>query len=179
MRKMFIILLVIITCFGCQESFSKGEIDEIVFDFKKIGKAPEATEKQEIDKVIKVYFNENDSSLDKGFAIDLEDENVYINPRMGSRGIRTSIEEPVHVSDIDGVLEVLKKYNVQKWKDDYTFESPDSYQDGYGWQLWLQFEDGTVEKHKGSGTKKDKVTPDNFNEFSKELRSFIEGKLKD
>lgn len=195
----FLILFVILlSLFGCQESIkedqnelhdkkhgekSGNEGNDLykvdVFDFAFIKKAPEATEKQDIDKVIKVYFNENDSSIDQGFAIDLEEENVYINPRMGSRGIRTSIEEPVHVGDIDGVLEVLQKHNVQKWKDDYTFESPESYQDGYGWQLWLQFEDGTVEKHKGSGTKKDNVTPDNFNEFSKELRSFIEGKLKD
>lgn len=167
-----------IVCFGCQKSVDKNEMDEETFDFAFIKQAPEATEKHDIKKVIKVYFNENDSSLDKGFAIDLEEKNVYINPRMGSRGIRTSIEKPVNVGDIDGVLEVLEQHNVQNWKDDYTFENPDSYQDGYGWQLWLQFEDGTVEKHKGSGTKKDKITPENFNEFVKELTDFVEGKLQ-
>lgn len=159
MRKPLILFLVMIICFGCQISDKKGnEIDDQIFDFAFIKKAPETTEKRDFNKVIKVYFNENDCSLDKGFAIDLEEETVYINPRMGSRGIRNSVEEPIHVSEIDGVLKVLKKHNVQKWKDDYTFESPDSYQDGYGWQLWLQFEDGTVEKHKGSSTKKEKIT---------------------
>lgn len=139
-----------IICFGCQISDKKGnEIDDQIFDFAFIKKAPETTEKQDFNKVIKVYFNENDGSLDKGFAIDLEEETVYINPRMGSRGIRTSIEESIHVSEIDGVLKVLKKHNVQKWKDDYTFESPDSYQDGYGWQLWLQLKTEQLKSTKG------------------------------
>ena len=88
---------------------------------------------------------------------------------MGSRGVRTSIEQPLEVSQIKGVIDILNKHHIQNWQKDYTFENPDSYQDGYGWQLWLQFKDGTVGKHKGSGTNPDKMTPDNFDDFAKEL----------
>ena len=76
------------------------------------------------------------------------------------------------------MFEILEKYEVQSWKRDYTFEDPETYQDGYSWSLWLQFADGTVEKHSGEGTDAEKLTPDNFQEFAKELRSFVEEKLE-
>jgi len=103
---------------------SAASID--VFDFAFIKKAPEATEKHDLEEVIKVYFNENDSSQNKGFAIDIEEGHVFIDTGMGSRGVCTSI-----------VIDILHKHHIQDWKEDYTFESPDSYQDGYGWQPWL------------------------------------------
>lgn len=156
---------------------SAASID--VFDFAFIKKAPEATESHDLEEVIKVYFNENDSSQDKGFAIDIEEGHVFINTGMGSRGVRTSIEQPLEVSQIKGVIDILHKHHIQDWQEDYTFENPDSYQDGYGWQLWLQFKDGTVEKHKGSGTNPDKVTPDNFDDFAKELHEFMDEKIND
>jgi len=73
--------------------------------------------------------------------------------------------------------EILKKYDVQDWKDDYTTENPDTYEDGYGWQLWLQYEDGTVEKHGGTGTTVEKVTPENFQDFKTELSTFMDEKI--
>src|SRR5690625_6429238 len=115
----FILFITILSLFGCQdfgmedtnqeENEGKDMYQVDIFDFAFIKKAPEATEKHDINNVIKVYFNENDSSLDKGFAIDLEKEHVFINPRMGSRGVRTSIEEPIQVSDITSIIEVDRK----------------------------------------------------------------------
>lgn len=148
-----------------------------IYDFSYIKKAPEAKKKHDLEKVIKIYMNENDSSLNKGFAIDFKESHVYVDTGMGSRGIRTSREEPVNVIDINGVIDILKKYDVQNWKENYTFEDPDSYQDGYSWKLWLQFEDGTVEKHTGSGTDVKKITPDNFSAFRKELTNFVDENL--
>jgi hypothetical protein len=63
---------------------------------------------------------------------------------------------------------------VPSWKRDYTFEDPNSYQDGYSWSLWLQYEDGAVSKHFGEGTSVAEITPENFESFVAELRSFID-----
>ncbi len=73
----------------------------------------------------------------------------------------------------------VEKHDVKSWKGDYTFENPDSYQDGYGWDLWLQYEDGSVEKFKGSGTDIDKLTPEQFDDFVKDVYRFAEEKIGD
>lgn len=54
MSKTFLILFVLIACFGCQDSFNKdeGEIEEKAFDVENIGNSPEAKEKHSIDKVM-------------------------------------------------------------------------------------------------------------------------------
>ena len=168
-----------IVCFGCQKSVDKNgnEMDEAIFTFAFIKKAPEATEKQNIDKVIKVYFNENDSSLDKGFAIDVANNEIYSDPSWTTLSVDT-FDEPMPVNNVQDVLQILEKYNVQDWKKDYTVENPDDYADGFSWRLWLQLVDGTVEKHGGSGTE-DGITPENFDGFAAELEAFVEGKLKD
>lgn len=50
--------------------------------------------------------------------------------------------------------------------------------DGYSWRLRLQFKDGTVEKHSGEGTNVEKLILENFRDFAKGLRSFVEDRLK-
>lgn len=71
----------------------------------------------------------------------------------------------------------MTKHGVQDWNSDYTFEDAESYEDGYSWRLWLQFEDGTVEKHFGKGTSKEKLTPEKFESFAEELYQFQENKV--
>lgn len=149
-----------------------------IFDFRHIDKAPEATEKHSIKEVIKVFFDE--WSIDvpyEAVAIDVQNNEIYINPIISGRGLRAQ-GGIVEINGADQVHEILGKYDVQEWKTDYTFEDPGTYEDGYSWKLWLQFEDGTVEKHSGEGTDVEKLTPDNFREFAKELRSFVEEKRK-
>ena len=52
--------------------------------------------------------------------------------------------------------------------------------DGYGWILWIVENDGTVEVHKGSGTRKSLVTPNTFEEFEKILLDLaIKENMKD
>ena len=176
MRKTFLIFFVIITCLGCQES-KEHKIDEAIFDFENFGRAPEATEKHPINEVIKIFFDEwTFDDLYEPIAIDIKNNEVYVNPSINIRGFRA--DDSFQINDPEKVFEILEKYEVQSWKRDYTFEDPETYQDGYSWSLWLQFEDGTVEKHSGEGTDVEKLTPDNFQEFAKELRSFVEEKLE-
>lgn len=162
---------------GCQDISDKknpdlNEQENINDDFKHIAKAPEAKEKQSIDKVTKVFFDE--STFDKPYeavAIDVENNEVYANPIISRRGLRAQ-DGILQISDADNVLSILEKYNIQSWDKEYTSDDTETYEDGYSWKLWLQYEDGTVEKHKGKGTNVEKVTPYQFDDFSKELSSF-------
>ncbi|MEI3612452.1 hypothetical protein [Pseudogracilibacillus sp. SO30301A] len=159
---------------------AKENVSEIdIFDFENFGRTPEATEKHSIDEVIKIYFSE--WTFDDPFepiAINIETDEIYVNPSLSFVRFST-YDEVVKINQTEQVLEILETYDVQSWKTDYTFEDPDSYEDGYSWRLWLQFADGTVEKYSGEGTNVEKLTPDNFQEFAKELRSFVEEKLKE
>jgi len=201
MKKIFCFLFIFtvsLTVIGCQESAKKhtddatnqkntvnvnggnGEkdMDRIdIYDFAFIKKAPESKEKQPLEKVIKVYFSEWSRS-DTKIAIDVANNDLYINPRMDSLGLRFN-EGTVKINDAENVINIFKKYNLQEWKRDYTFEDPASYRDGYSWSLWLQFENGTVEKHVGQGTDIDEITPKNFHEFAAELNRFVNERLEE
>lgn len=119
----------------------------------------------------------NDSSFSDTIAIDVTNNEIYVDPSWTTLGVDT-FDEPVPVNDVQNVLEILEEYNVQDWKKDYTVENPEDYEDGFSWRLWLQFEDGTVEKHGGSGTE-DGITPENFDGFFTELNEFVSGKLEE
>lgn len=166
-----------------KENIQEGEENNVnkinVFEFKHIDKAPVASEKQPMDKVIKIYFSE--WSIDErpySTAIDIEMNEIYAYPVIGRRGLRAR-EGIVEIEGAEIVKEILEKYDVQSWKSDYTFEDPDSYVDGYSWSLWLQYEDGTVEKHTGEGTDVENLTPEKFRPFVEELTKFVEEKLSD
>lgn len=63
---------------------------------------------------------------------------------------------------------------------DYTLDDSFSFTDKYSWGLWIQFEDGTVEEHKGSGPpKQDEIIPENFTDFAEELKEFVKTKVED
>ncbi|MEN2769079.1 hypothetical protein [Ornithinibacillus xuwenensis] len=188
MRNILIYSFVFITCLflvACQSSDDKAEPDSSenamnqvdIFDFKYIQQAQEATEKHAIDEVIKVFFDESSNDQPyKAVAIDVENNEIYRNPIISRRGLRaqdgvTTVENSHEVQDI------LKKYAVQDWKSDYTFEDAESYEDGYSWRLWLQFEDGTVEKYAGKGTDKEKLTPEKFDDFAQALYQFQKDKI--
>ena len=143
--------------------------DVDVYDFENIGKAPETTESQDVKNTIKVFFSESTfDDSDEPIALNLKDSEIYINPSLSLHGF-SSYDESMELNNAEEVLDILRSYDVQSWKKDYTFEDSDTYEDGYIWRLWLQYEDGTVEKHKGKGTDRDKITPDNFDDFVKDL----------
>ncbi|UTR15529.1 hypothetical protein MM221_02770 [Salipaludibacillus sp. LMS25] len=191
MNKKVSYFLLIVSCLvipGCEETnepkifekFDEGKLSQVdIFDFENLGKAPEATEKQPINKVIKVFFDE--WSFDAPYepiAINIKSNEIYVNPSLSLHSF-SSYEETIHISEAETVLDILEKYNVQEWERNYTFEDPDTYEDGYSWSLLLQFEDGTVEKHSGTGTDSDDITPDNFDDFAKELNDFVNERLDD
>lgn len=148
-----------------------------IFDFKNIDKAPETTKPHDIQEVIKVFFDE--SSIDEPYqavAIDIKNNTIYVDPIMNIDGFEAR-GGSVQISDAEKVIDILTKYEVQSWKSDYTLQDSTTYEDGFSWKLWLQYEDGTVEKHRGQGTGSE-ILPNNFDDFAAELYQFVEERLQ-
>lgn len=143
-----------------------------IYDFYYINRAPAATIIHPLDELIKIYFST------KSVAIDVGNNELYEKPRFATNGV-TIFEEPLLFNDKEGLIEILDKYRVQEWKEDYTTEEPTTYEDGYGWMMLLQFEDGTVERYQGSGPYKEEVIPNNFDDFANEVEVFKKEKVKD
>ncbi|WP_106496546.1 hypothetical protein [Lentibacillus sp. Marseille-P4043] len=201
MKRIFYFLVIFTVCLtviGCQTSTKKNGDDDAdsqkikdevndgnrgkdmngidIYEFAFIGKAPEAKEKHSLRKVIKVYFSDGSISEMNEVAIDVASKEIYKNPSMRNRGLRFN-NGTIKFYEAEQVMEILEKHEVQKWKRNYTFEDPTSYQDGYSCSLWLQYEDGTVQKYRGEGTDKDDITPDNFDEFAADLSNFVDERL--
>jgi len=147
-----------------KENDSVNNID--IYDFYYINRAPEAKGRYDINEVIKFYFSTN-SPISTSTAIDIKNNAIYKDPTSSTNGI-IILEEPIEFNNKKALLNILEKYKVQEWKEDYTTQDPDSYQDGDSWKLLLQFEDGTVETYRGQGTIDD-IFPKDFNRFVEEI----------
>ncbi len=180
MKRLLVFSLVFFTClalFACKQARDEEILDDEqvkydIYDFYFINRAPAATEKHPLDELIKIYYST------KAVAIAVENNELLEKPRFATNGV-TIFEDPLPFDDKEGLIEILEKYQVQEWKEDYTTEDPDSYQDGYGWMMLLQFEDGTIERYKGSGPYKDDVVPENFDDFANDMETFKEEKIKE
>lgn len=146
--------------------------DMDIFDFYYINQAPKATEKHPLDELIKIYLST------KSIAIDVGNNELYEKPRFSTNGVAI-FEDPLPFDDRGGLLKILEKYNVQAWEENYTTADPDEYDDGYGWMMLLQFEDGTIERYQGKGPDKEDVVPENFDDFTEEMEAFKNEKMKE
>src|SRR5699024_2282610 len=121
------ISLVFVCCYMTEtqnEKKKESELkDEHLYDIYFIKKALKTTEKQPLSKVIKLAFTQKDSSLGNTIAMDLENNTIYIDPWMSSMGINYK-DESKPIDDIDEAVNILEKYNVQDWKEDYSYEDP-------------------------------------------------------
>lgn len=171
--------------FGCQQASDinnnvKEEeiISEIdLFDFKNFGKAPQSTETHPIHDVVTIYFSEwTFDHIYKPIAINIKNNEMYLHPSLSLHRFST-YDEVIQINNSKEIINMLERYEVQSWKSDYTYQQINTYQDGYSWKLWLQYEDGSVERHGGNGTDKEKLTPDNFSNFAAALYQFVDERL--
>lgn len=172
----FITLSLFLFIIGCIDT---EQTEEELYDIYYIREAPKATEKHDLSEIIKVVLTKNEDLTDETIAIDVEKSGIYIDPSIQSIGIRAS-KGLKEIDDIQKVMEILEKYHVQEWKEDYsTPENSSTTEDGVGWSLYIQFKDGTVEQHMGSGTSMKSVAPNDFEDFFHELHSFVEERLRE
>lgn len=173
----FLILL------GCHDT--NGEEEEVLtmtedelYDIYYIKEAPETKQRQDLSELIKIVVVKNENLQDETIAIDVQGNGIYIDPSNSSLGIRAT--KGIHeIDDMEKAIDILRKYNVQDWEEDYSTErDPSSTEDGVGWSLYLQFEDGTVEKHRGTGTAMKSITPEGFDDFIDELSDFVNERLE-
>lgn len=158
----------------------KGEStlkEENLYDIYFLFKAPKATEKQDLSKIIKIVFSYSDGSTGNTIALNVEEDGIYIKPSVQSIGVRAT-KGIKKIDDMEKVVEIFDKYNVQDWKEDYSVEDPSSYEDGIGWNLWFQYKDGTVQSSRGSGTGLESITPEEFDDFFNELSDFVDERLE-
>lgn len=134
MRKRLYLAFLFIVCFlliSCNNESGGSEMSENdIYDFALIKKAPKTKEKHLTDEVIKLYFNESDGVTRKRIAIDIKKEEVYEAPRVSLEGIYT-IDETIHMEDTDKLIEIIDKYNVIEWENEYN-ANDSHYEDGYG-----------------------------------------------
>lgn len=112
-------------------------------------------------------------------GIDFQKKELFynINP------IRMTNSEPSVVlqdKDIEMLKDMILYFKISEWDQFYDEGNDEDIMDGYGWSLWIVENDGTVEVHKGSGTRKSLVTPNTFEEFEKILLDLaIKENMKD
>ena len=140
-----------------------------VHNFTFIDYLPETKMKKDLNKVKRIYFTDWSMSETNTTAINIVSKTIYIDSFDFNQDVETK-EGPIHTPDVNKVLDILEEYDVQKWRRTYTFRNPDAFQDGYSWKIVMQFDDGTVEKHRGEGS----LTPENYDEFLHEFNKFID-----
>ena len=148
-----------------------------IFDFSFIRSAPVTEKSQPVENVIKVYHGEWSMERAPAVAIDVENKEIYIEPRMANRGVRAHGGTKV-IEDAEKVIQILEKYDIQNWQHYYSnVKDTTSYEDGASWSLWLQYDDGSVEIFRGEGTFWKDITPDNYQSFVNELTEFVEERI--
>jgi hypothetical protein len=147
-----------------------------IFQFKHIAQAPEAAEKKPVEEVIKVFFAEHSIDIpleESGVAIDIANKEMHVHPVINHRGFRAQ-GGIVELNDAEKVREILHTHSVQEWPDEPAPESEAA--DGYSWQLWLQYEDGSVQRYEGNeATEK----PEKFDAFASSLREYTAERIEE
>lgn len=89
MRKLLVGSLVLFACFvlmSCKQAPNEEIVEDEeatydIYDFYFINRAPAATEKHPLDKLIKIYYST------KSVAIDVGNHELYEIPRFATNGV--------------------------------------------------------------------------------------------
>ncbi|MBC1373667.1 hypothetical protein HB847_15040 [Listeria booriae] len=188
-KKMIIVGMLCFVCFisACSnkpETIPNSEEDKKVVetpikDFSRIDKLVQSTEPQDIDRIVKVLFYESNNMQYKNtIAIDIGNNVMYLNPKVPTLGL-VNADYKMTEDDVEKVQNIIKKYGIQSWKEDYSDSKNTNYEDGYGWVIYLEYADRTVERHSGSGMYRADVIPKNFDTFIEEITNFVDNKKDD
>jgi len=150
-----------------------------IYGFENLNKAARTEAVQPLKNAIKILFKESEDMQEKNVvAIDMGNKELYLKPDLASIDFTTA-DYAMSDEEIKDVLGILKKYNVQEWNKKYSDgEDEENYSDGYGWNLYIQYEDGTVESHSGKGMSKVDSIPAEFDKFISELTTFVKERKK-
>lgn len=142
--------------------------------FDTLKNAPLASEVHESSDIIKILFYEAfDGQTHNAIAIDIGSKMLYTNPDINFLDLDAP-DYSMTDDDIQIVLDILDNNNILDWNAVYSVDA--EYEDGYGWVMYIQYSDGTVNRFIGSGPVKDSVIPENFDVFVEEMITFIKAK---
>jgi hypothetical protein len=146
-------------------------------DFMDMHTLPKAESKQPIERISKLAFSEaRETPGEASIVVDIANRAMYSR----KEGVIEGIDEPdipLTKADITKLLDILVRYDVQSWDEDYSSASSDILYDVYAWGLQLEYDDRTVKTHYGSGPIKEEIIPENYEAFVEELLAFRDAKI--
>ena len=187
--KIYKIILFICCCillYGCvntENNINENKESETMksYGFGDLARAPRSETLQSIEKITKLLFSipykMDAESGSKVIAIDIENKEVYYDVDTGKIH---RIDPTITLSDDDvtELLELVKKYNILDWKEDYSIQNGDDILDGTGWTLIIEYQDRTIQTHGGYGVYLKDIIPENYDETISEFETFIESRMK-
>ncbi len=113
-------------------------------------------------------------------GVNIETKKMYVNKGMG--GMDGS-DSTCNLDDenIEELLNIIEKYKIQDWEYKYILEDCEDIDDGYyAWDIYMQYGDGSIEKHCGEANsfRKSEVQPSNYIEFRTAMVEFTDKFLK-
>lgn len=136
---------------------------------------------QTTENIAKIYFYEITNLLNSDvIAVDIQNRVAQINPDEQQRFGEKKFDIELSEKDLKSISDILKENNVDTWKDEHTYGSDDILAqmggEGYNWALFIQYKDGTMADKRGKGTSKEKIQPEGYENFVKELNAFVASK---
>ena len=138
------------------------------YTFFKLNKLRHNGNVENVDEIRKLLFCVTGEVSGENIllGIDFDSRALYYNVRLTQMG-QGEPTKYLSQDQIDMIKEMILYYKVGSWEQFYEDPNSDEIMDGYGWMLTLEGKDMIVEKHRGSGAKKDDVIPSGFREFEK------------
>lgn len=151
-------------------------VETPIKDFSRIDKLAQSANQQDTDRIVKILFYESNNMQYKNtIAIDIGNQAMYLNPKISTVGL-VDADIKMTENDVKKIMDILKKYDIQSWKENYSDKKNTNVEDGYGWVLYLEYSDRTIEKHSGFGISRADVIPRNFDTFIEEITNFVDNK---
>ncbi len=143
--------------------------------FSRIPTVEKIREKRSLKQAKKVVFNflqEDIDGQEEIIAIDIENKELYVDYEI----TQIDYEEPTCMledNDIEELLDIIKKYEIQEWDYEYCFEEENNMQ-YRAWIIYIENQDRTVEKHIGitNTFNCEGVKPTNYDEFKTAIIEF-------
>lgn len=147
---------------------------EIWYDLVIVPRATRSHRLSEITKIL--YFEEKDMQQVDQIVIDLGDSVLFTEPTIDIDLDSSEADYNLSAEEIKSVLNMIEKYEVLAWKGHYGEKYGSEVSDGGGWNLIIQFDDGTINFVTGNDTSEEKNTPEGHKDFIEDMVKFINSK---
>lgn len=121
-----------------------------------------------LNDIVRIAWNENEGDRIEALVFDFELQRIYEGADMEFFD-KNNLIGNIDDSTKQKVIQTLSDYKIYDWKDYYKGGSLKGTTGSYGWQMAIEFSDGTLWQTGGDGLGK-KAYPTNMEEFITALR---------